>query len=275
VDHLIYGGIFFGAVTILLLWLGSHWREAVADTERGGSGELRAGSAEPARGRVCSPQLLALTAAAGLALALAPRAAWTLSNRARAPTVVLHAVAPPVTAPWTALDDYTGDWMPHFVGPALEVLQSYTAGTAPVALYVGYYTNERQGAELISWGNDVVGERKKRWARITEGDKDVTVDGRSLRVRETRMRSAGGETRLAWSWYWVAGKFTSDRYFAKLLVAKARIFGGPQDAAVIAVGANCDLDCTRAANTLQDFLRHTASLEATLRGYSSAPPVTK
>ena len=274
VDHLIYGWVFFGVVTLLLLWLGSRWRETEADIEQGEARELRAAGADRARGRVWSAQAIALTAAGGLVVALAPRSAWILSNRGPAPMVALYATAPQVTAPWTALDNYTGDWVPHFVGPAGELRQSYTAGAAPVDLYVGYYTNERQGAELIAWGNDVVGDGK-RWLRLSEGNKDVTVDGHSLRVRETSMRSAGGGTRLAWSWYWVAGQFTSDRYFAKLLVAKARIFGGPQDTAVVAVGATCDLDCTRAASTLQDFLRHTASLEATLRGFSRPSPVTK
>ena len=188
--------------------------------------------------------------------------------------VALHATAPQVTAPWTALDNYTGDWVPHFAGPAVELRQSYTAGAAPVDLYVGYYTNERQGAELIAWGNDVVGE-KTRWVRLAEGSKDVSVDGRSLRIRETSMRSAGGGMRLAWSWYWIAGEFTASPYAAKLLTAKARLFGGPQAAAVVAVGTPCDLDCSGAASSLQDFLRHTASLDATLRGFASAAQVTK
>jgi EpsI family protein len=87
------------------------------------------------------------------------------------------------------------------------------------------------------------------------------VDGGSLSVRETVLRSREGNL-LVWSWYWVDGKFTDNPYRAKFLRVKARLLGGPQASAFLAVGANYASDRTDAASALQDFLHHTSLREA-------------
>lgn len=51
---------------------------------------------------------------------------------------------------------------------------------------------------------------------------------------------------------------TSHPFRAKLLQMKARLFGGTQGAGVIALGADDAGPSHEAAETLQDFLRHTA-----------------
>jgi EpsI family protein len=172
-----------------------------------------------------------------------------------------------VSPPWTTSTGRADKWAPHFIGSDAEVVESYTAGAQPVHLYIGYYANERQGAELISSGNTLVD--RKEWERIGERRAIVAVDGHSLRVGETIMRSrSSGRMRLAWTWYWIAGEFTSNPYYGKFLLAKVRLFGMRPGAAVVAVSADCELDCTAAAGTLQDFLQHSASLQTTLRGFS-------
>ena len=213
---------------------------------------------------------MALTVAGAVALvALAPLSASVMLNRAHTPAV-LRLSAPPVSPPWTQLGEYTGNWTPQFVGTDADILATFTAGAQPVHLYIGYYVHERQGTELIAWGNTVT--VKGLWTRITEGDRYVTVDGRALRVRETIMRSSDGRTRLVWMWYWTGGEFTSSPYYAKFLQAKTRLLLRSEATAVIAVGADCALDCTRAAATMQDFLRHSASLQSTLQSFSESTP---
>ncbi len=145
-----------------------------------------------------------------------------------------------------------------------EVMQRYTAGNRPVDLYIAYYARQHQGAELFSSKNRIVGG--KQWARIAERNRDLVLDGRSLRAHESIIRSHH-ETRLVWKWYWVAGEFTSSPYYAKLLAAKTRLFGGPQDAAVIALSTDHDGHLPKAIHTLQDFLWHTSFL-ATLDSFS-------
>jgi len=271
VDHLIYGWIFFGLVTMLLLWLGSLWQEPHEPTVDSGPtrpSELLSSTVIEADGRrTSSARTTALTAAGGVALvALAPLSVWALLNRVQTP-VVVRAAGPQVSPPWTELTGYADKWVPHFVGTDAEVVESYTAGAQPVHLYIGYYANERQGAELISSENTIL--ERKQWERIAERRAIAAVDDRSLRVGETIMRSTSSRrTRLVWTWYWIAGEFTSDPYFGKFLLAKSRLFGMRQGAAVVAVSADCEFDCTTAAASLQGFLHHSASLQATLRGFA-------
>jgi EpsI family protein len=211
---------------------------------------------------------IALTAAAAVVLvAVAPLWARVVASRASAPRLV-RAAAPQVNPPWRAQDAYAGNWVPRFPGAAAAVLETYTAGDRLVDLYIGYYASERQGAEVISSENAIAD--KRLWQATGEGTTRVTVDGRPLRVRETVIRSRAGVTRLAWTWYWVAGAFTSDPYEAKVRLAAARLFGRAAGSAVVAVASDCGLDCHAAADALQSFLSHSASLEATLRGFSKS-----
>jgi exosortase A len=266
VDHLIWGWIFFGMVTMLLLWLGSFWQEPTVDSDAPGSSDLISSAVMEADAHCTySAWATALAAAGGVALvALAPVSARVLLNRVQTP-VVVRATAPQVSPPWVELTEYADKWVPHFVGTDAEVVETYTAGAQPVHLYVGYYANERQGAELINSENAIMD--RKQWLTVTERRRLVAVDDRSVRVDETIMRSSG-RTRLAWTWYWIAGEFTSNPYYGKYLLAKARLFGMHQGTAVVAVSADCEFDCTTATHTLQDFLHHNASLQATLRGFS-------
>ena len=273
VDHLIYGWIFFSLVMAVLFWLGSYWRQSAGEGGQPRPPEVRWSPArEGDRDRACATQSMVLAVAGGVALvALAPVSAWALLNRMQTPTA-LRPAAPQVSPPWVQLGEYAGNWVPHFAGTDAEVLASFTAGTQPVHLYLGYYANERQGAELINSENTIL--VRKQWERITEGNRHITVDGRSLRVHEMTMRSTHGQTRLAWTWYWVAGEFTSDPYYAKLLLVKARLLGGLQGAAGVAMSADCSLNCATAAAVLQDFLQHSAPLQTTLQGFSGSPTTT-
>jgi EpsI family protein len=84
-----------------------------------------------------------------------------------------------------------------------------------------------------------------------------------LTIRVLRLASATTK-RLVWYWYWVDGQFTGNRYLAKLLQAKARLFGGISAAAVVAVAADYDESPQKAARSLENFLESVTSFEAPL-----------
>jgi exosortase A len=261
IDHLLYGWLFFGLVIGLLFWVGFLWREP----DGGRQSTVSLSPAHQTQSRPAySVHAFALTAASGVALlVLMPLAAQALWKRAESP-ISIQAVGPRIQNPWRVLPDGESNWKPRFIGAAAEVMQSYTDGTRSVQLYVAYYANQRRGVELINSANALVSETES--IVVGEGPASAIVDGRLLQVRETLARSAHG-TRLVWSWYWVASDFTSSPYYGKFLQAKARLLGGPPGAAVIALGTN-DEDRVRGSHTLQAFLHHTSSLEATLRGFS-------
>ncbi len=205
-----------------------------------------------------------LWAAAGLALvALAPVSAQQLLNGVTGPAAI-EVAAPSVLPPWKPLDADLGRWKPLFAEAAGELKQTYTSGAQQVYFYLAYYAGGRGGAKLVSSANLI--SKGPGWIYVGERSATATVDGELVSAHETLLRSQEA-TLLVWSWYWVDGRFTGSSYRAKLLRVKARLFGGPQASALIAVGANYAPDRPEAANALQDFLRHT-SVRAALNGLS-------
>lgn len=295
VDHVLYGWVFFSIVMVMLFAVGALWQEPLplegmlsektgptsdglctegSPSYQGGPRRsLQCPDQPPAEGfstgkvnAASSMRGITLTAVAAVTLvALAPLWARLVGSRSATLPKAVRAAAPQVTPPWMAQDAYSGDWVPRFSGADATVLESYASGDRLVHLYLGYYVNERQGAELISSENDIAD--KKLWQPTAEGKARVTVDGRPLRVRTTVIRSRSGVTRLVWQWYWVGGAFTADPYEAKVRLAAARLFGKASASAVVVLASDCGFDCRAAGDTLQGFLRHSASLETLLRGF--------
>jgi EpsI family protein len=193
-------------------------------------------------------------------LALAPLSTSVVWYRPEQPGVI-RVEAPAVRRPWQALTEAAADWTPRFVGADAEVMQSYTTGAQTVHVYIAYYASQRQGAEVINSANDLA--HGKGWMRIAERYTHATIDGQTFPVHESTLQS-WRSNRLVWSWYWVAGTFTANPYWAKFLQVKAWLGGGEQSAAVVALGTEYYGHASEAAATLQDFLRHTTPLRASL-----------
>jgi len=259
IDHQIYGWLFFGVIMYPLFTLGVRWREEDAHS----SPRLEGTSGVPWSARA----VMAAVCCGVVLLAMGPAAAWVWSA-GPIEHVAVTARAPAVQLPWRAIDGYAGDWKPTYLGPVAEVVQTYRSGSGDVGLYIGYYINEQQGAELVNSENRVVGG--KDWITVREGQRSIVVDGQPVRALETVLRSSQGAHRVVWSWYWVADEFTSIASYAKFLQAKVKLFGGPAEAAVVAITAEYDAAATRPTDLLQDFLDRCAPWRETLNGFVTA-----
>lgn len=249
VDHIIYGWIFFGVVMTLLFAVGWRWREEPL----GGGGEPRAleglsnGDSSPASLR----RWLVVAGLALLVLSAAPLMARRLADAGETPQISL--AEPPVSPPWVSLEEYAGRWHPRFRGASAEVIRTFTSAEQQVHVFVAYYADHWEDAELISGANQLYDPTN--WRRLAEGTAQIAVEGQTISIHETVLRS-GQSTRLIWSWYWVDGEFTASPYRAKYLQVRAKLLGGSRASAVVAVGADFSPDKSDAANALQDFLGH-------------------
>jgi len=258
VDHLVAGWVFHSVVVFLLFWLGLRWGEPIeVETKSDAAAEV-----VKAQGiHVGSWRAMALTAISAVALlGLVPLAAHSLFR----PLPMLAApllLAPSVTQPWQALHQHAAKWKPRFIGADGELSNSYKAGGQGVHLFIAYYRpHQRQGAELIGGGNVLTHE--KNWRAVSAGSAQAMVDGESLSVERIVLRS-NDRTRLVWSWYWVGGKYTSNRYFAKLLELKTRLLREQEGSAFIALAVEVENgELREAAETLGNFLRHVALVQA-------------
>jgi exosortase A len=246
VDHLIYGWLFFGVVMFVLFWVGSFWREdeIAVDAIPHESEKVL-----PMDLSVWKALLVATVASAGVA-AVPPTVAAHLQGGPHQQPVVQ---VPEASGKWQIGSSPLVDWKPQFINPGARVREVYVSGTERVELYIGFYRNQRQGAQLISSQNALVHSSDKLWAVSSEAQRVLQVDNTEVRVIETTLR--GRETRLlVWHWYWIDGQNTSNRYWAKLLQAKSMLLGRGDNAAVIILSTAFDLSAAEGADRLQGFV---------------------
>jgi exosortase A len=225
VDHVIYGWVFFGVVIALVFWVGSRWREDTADAAR----------AMPAPAPA-NPGARRSVLAASLA-ALVLIAVWKPVGAALEPVDRRDAVRLAPIAPahgWTPLGGQLATWRPHFVNASREVLQVFAKDGEAVAVYIGYYRNQTQQAELVTWRNQLVSEADPRWFKSAGGTRDLTLGSAPIRARTAELTGPGARL-LAWQWYWVDGRVTASDHLAKLYLVAARLLGRGDDSAVIVV----------------------------------------
>ena len=244
VDHLIYGWLFFGIVMLLLFWVGSYWREDVAD-----DGAAAAAASPPAAPAPALPwgRLAGAALASAAVLGAAPAyAAWLEYSQRTAPPVQLEQFASPSPAasPFTAYE-------PSFAAPSARLQRSF-ALSSPVGLTVLYYRDVAEGGKLISAANRPGGQGTAfRENRV--GRQDVDVGGRRLVLREAQLGHEGRRL-LVWQWYWIGGELTSNDYVGKLLQVKEKLTTGSGDGAVLLAYAPYEEDPAAARAVLRQFL---------------------
>jgi len=154
---------------------------------------------------------------------------------------------------FTGMEDASPDrfWKPSFQGASQEIFrklvmkntdensdenigQHFVAKKPEIDFYLAYYPYQSSEKELIRFGNGFTAPEGWNWT----GSRTVKVenDGRTYNIGEDLIHSRMSN-RVILYWYWVDGTIVSSRYQAKLLDAKAKLFGGRLDSAVIAFSA--------------------------------------
>lgn len=243
VDHIIYGWLFFGLVVLAMFWLGSLWREP--------------DDAVPAAGVVPPPPqtvgrqryvLATVLIAAGL-ITLGPWLALRSGGALPATPVVLTA---PTPDGWTAIASPLPEWQPAFQGASAELHQAYSAPDNPVRLFLAYYRQQQQGAELINSLNSLY--NSDRWRFIREGVQRVALaDGE--RELMTLTVAAGDTQRLIWYWYRIDGRSIASPFEAKLWEAFYRLFGNGEGSALVALATEFEGRPEQAEARLRQFLQ--------------------
>ena len=243
VDHIVYGWIFFSLIMLVMLAIGTRFREDNDIDSRQADDPMPHGQATAA------PRILL----AGL-VALAPLSVARLYGNHLDQEPVLgtaRLVAPTAQAPWHEVSGLRDPLQPSFLGADAELHTGYAAGTARAYLHIGYFLRNRRGAQAVSSGHDF--EHGNSWRTAAAGTTTIQVEGQSVSVQFSRsVRDNLGH--LVWYWYWVDGQFTGNPYVAKLLDTKAKLLGGELTSAVIAVSVDYADDASPdAEKTLREF----------------------
>ena len=266
VDHVLAGFLFFSIVTAVLIALGLRWREKPKPDSAEVAVHSPGASAPESQGPASSYALSSLPrrgVSAVLAIAVLgvpPVSAHFIWNRL-AGSAAGELKPPGVSPPWKPVRWDSTDWRPHYLEPSSEIIQNYEFGEHAVKLYVAYYAPSQRGTKLASSSNRLFD--KPEWWRAREGNTALDAAGHAFRAHVTFIRSAK-RSLMIWSWYWVDGTYTESDYAAKLLLAKARLFGSREGSAAIALATDGGTPGSQTETILKDFLSH-VSLEASLR----------
>lgn len=262
VDHVLYGFVFLGVVTLTLLGLATLLRDRYGAPEPAPAGPEGAAGQGGRRRRLTAHALpiQAIYGSIAIALVLFVQA-WTAMAK-EAPAETIATLYPPEAgASWTATDA-APPWAPRFHGNDVTLRRSYRLGDEQVDLHVAYYAYQREGAEAISDLNTLVGPGKE-WQALHLTQTEAEVAGRTHPYFRMLIRS-GDETYVLWYWYWIDGRNTNSRIFGKLLELKALVTGGTRAAAMIAIGSRVSEDVQRTDALLGAFLDQNLKSDGTL-----------
>jgi EpsI family protein len=231
----------------IMFWIGSYWRQ---DTDAESAALPPASAADATSPSAIAKMLLAVVAAC----ALWPAFAYYSDRATHNPKPVALtsiAVSGETASPFSS-------WVPSFLPADAGFNGVYQSGANPVALTILYYRNQTRDKALISSVNRLAGE-KDPYHELGGALRTEQIDGRTLAVRETRMRGASG-TFLVWHWLRVDGHPVTNPYAGKLRQAAAKLMLRGDDGAAIMVSSPYTEDQEAARQALRAFL--TTNLKA-------------
>ncbi|MDZ7656097.1 MAG: exosortase A [Sulfurimicrobium sp.] len=249
VDHYIYGWVFFGIVMLLLFWIGAFWREDQQDRKTSDIRPTSGGAGTRIPNRAFAMMGVAIIAIA----ALWPAYATYLDSRP-VKTGELSIVLPDSMNGWVKQNTPLSDWQPHYIGPDAHTMQTYRKDGLTVSVYVGYYRTQRQGAELINSQNYMVPQKHPVWSNVGEAPRIISLRGNNETIQQTMLRSPNKRL-LVWNWNSLTDTYTINPYLAKLLLAKARMLGQPDDGAAIIVNSPYEDTPEPATLAMQAFIQ--------------------
>jgi EpsI family protein len=241
--HYLFGWLVFATMMGLLFAICGRWREDPA-------AEVVTPETVARNASATSRWRPVLVAALGLLLAALASASPGLLQ-APVEHVSSGPQPPRASLPWVEVDMNPYSWTPHFQTPSAEFVRTYRSDSRFVKVYVASYAASQPRAKLASVTNVLIPEP---WSISGRELRTVTFDGRSFRVRETRLEGASSSL-VVWNWYSVDGTLTGSDYLAKLLLAKARIFQSVTGSAAVAIATESRLGL-EPETILQDFLHH-------------------
>ncbi len=247
VDHLVYGGIFFGIVMLLLFYLGSFWRDPpftpisiIANTA------VRQTSRE---------NIWLLLPAVIVLIGIWPLLSSWLANKQ------VHNQLPAYVATsgfgkWQMAVDPIWSWQPYFPLAVDHNSRFYTDGKDTVGIYHAGFGKEVQGAELVNASNTLVNQADGHNIKKINLESIKIQDGNSRQfdINATVLKVRGTSIYVM-DWYQIGDWISSNSYEAKWRQLLKRLTGriSPESKVVIWIQTD-QKDYLPAGQVLKSFL---------------------
>lgn len=261
IDHLIYGWLFFGLVMLLLFWIGSFWREPhPAPDQAADVIASQAGRTDPVRFYTVAALV------GGLSLLTVVATGWL---EQRSGSLVATLAAPEGLAGWTRSEGLPAwNWQPQTLQADQQLSATYRRGEQEVAVLAMLYPTQRQDAEAVNSGNQVLG-RDSDWRVTDQGQVSVAAAGIPETVNSFELRAGRGalasdaRALRVWQWYRLGARSTANSYLGKFYAAMNLLYPGRSDGAYVLLAA---MDTPGAAAARQTLGAFAADMGAALDG---------
>ncbi len=233
VDHLVYGWGFFALIMLAFLAIGNAIADWPSPADDGVDGFAEASHTNLWRPAFALPTVLLIAAAPAYANLVMSKDPVEL---ALDPKLMLDPTLALDLGPICKADHApVGAWRPRFETADMTQGLTVDCGGGPVDLFLAYYAEEREGAELIQHGNRLADG--KSWTRTAASWHSAGIDGlpTSLKKEELYGRRAGD--RLVLAWYWIGGRLIAVDWQAKAYRLYQKLLGKDEPAALIALSA--------------------------------------
>jgi exosortase A len=226
VDHLIYGWIFFAAITMGLFWLGMRWRED--DVPDAHSVPVANSPAPPA---VSTGRLVAAVALALAAGAVWPAVSRSIDNNADLRPVVAEPIA--LAGGWQTLPDPVSSWKPEVHGARAQESAFFTKSGARIGVHIAMFRDQDAGAEMVASSNIVASPDGADWRAIAS--RHLTLGDRWPGAAVVTSVQGDHQRLAVWHWYWMPGSTTTSRVRSKIDLVASRLRGHSDTSAWVLV----------------------------------------
>lgn len=217
VDHLIYGGIFFGLVMLLLFYLGSFWRDPDFTAPIIIPNKTVAGYGKP--------QALAMLATISLVFSIWPLGAARLLAQQTGNGLPDY-LATVQLPDWKPANTPNWQWMPRFNGAVDQKTVFYSDGSKIIGLHHASFGKESQGYELVNSQNVLIQPADTNRFRLVHTSSAPLLNNGQSSVRvDKRVIRSGNRDILVLEWYQIGTEITANTYRVKWLQLLKRLTG--------------------------------------------------
>jgi exosortase A len=244
VDHLIYGWVFFGVVIMVMFWIGQRWSDEPITAPQSRTAPLDHAAAN---------WMGVLPIAVTIAFFSVVNAYF---DKPVTPFEVHYSLPAPAEG-W--LEDRADalPYRPHYLGYRGESVKAYRdAQNGQVVLYSALFESQQEGAEMVTWGNGLIGPDTTMLNLVSAGSFETTLGT----VRGARIIGSGMELAVL-EWYLIDGRVVTRDWEVKLRLATKRLLG-QSDASMVFVLASPNTEEGEGFRRLRAFLdTHGRALE--------------
>jgi len=238
-DHLIYGWIFFGFLIFAMFYIGSFWADPIEKQVKP-TGEV---APQKLGFNTYLPGLLVIICLFSIKLV-----AYQMAQQQPSTPDNLSINLAEDFQGWQYAPEMSLGWTLDVAGADTTIERSYRFGGDLVQINIAFYHHQRQGAEAVSTRNRLTDPLKGRWKLIHSTEFQES----RLYIRESELRK-GEQKLLVWTWYRIGDKLTPNRYIAKLFDAYNQIFLDRQDASMITIATQFNLEKEISRKRLREF----------------------